>query len=301
MSLVQSVIKVLVFTLLLLKTFFVDAETVYTNSPQDIFELFERIGYTDETWMNGTREVPRVFLQHIPERWKKNSQLIPVSEKKALFLRLTVPAVLHANSLIKEERRQLITVNEHWENPGISEQQEAWLLQLAKKYKVSTEKGITGAVIDELLLRVDELPVSLAVAQAAEESGWGTSRFAVMGNALFGQWDFSGKGIKPEQQREEKGNYGIARFDSPQDSVNAYMLNLNTHRSYTSLREHRDRLKKSGKRVTGYELARKLEKYSERGTAYVDSLHTIMRVNNLAHVDKAYLWDRETIYIVPAE
>jgi len=81
------------------------------------------------------------------------------------------------------------------------------------------------------------VPPSLALAQAAEESGWGTSRFAIKGNSLFGQWDFSGKGIKPKEQRENLGDYGIAAFDSPQDSIEAYMLNLNTHRAYQRMRQ----------------------------------------------------------------
>jgi Bax protein len=277
------------------------AETIYTKTTQDIFALFERIGYTEEAWQNGVRKVPRVFLTTIPERWQRDSQQMPVNEKKTLFFRLTGPAVLHSNSLIKKERQKLIAVKNEIERSGIKDKQISWLLELAKRYKVNAREGINGALIDELLLRVDEIPVSLALAQAAEESGWGTSRFAVLGNALFGQWDFSGKGIKPQQQRKELGNYGIARFESPQESVNAYMLNLNSHRSYTSLRKHRARLRKSGKKVTGYELATKLDKYSERGEAYVDGLHTIMQVNNLAPADEAYLWDSETIYITPLE
>ena len=277
------------------------AETIHTSSAQDIFDLFDRIGYTAEAWKNGVREVPRVFLTHIPERWKKDSQKMPVADKKALFFRLTGPAVLYSNSLIKQERHKLLEIKESHDHSAMTEEQVAWLAVLAKRYRVKAEDGINDALIDELLIRVDEIPVSLALAQAAEESGWGTSRFAVLGNALFGQWDFSGKGIKPKQQRKELGNYGIARFDSPQESVNAYMLNLNTHRSYASLRKLRAEMRRNGEQVTGYKLATKLDKYSERGQAYVDGLHAIMRVNHLGPADNAYLWDRETIYIKPIE
>lgn len=301
MNRVEPAMSYLMLIALLSLSLPIPAETVYTKSPHDILDLFERIGYTEEAWKKGVREVPRAFLTHIPERWTKDSQKMPVGDKKALFFRLTGPAVLHSNSLIKEERRRLLAVKDDFESAKITQEQRIWLLELAKHYKVKAEGSINDALIDELLVRVDEIPVSLALAQAAEESGWGTSRFAVLGNALFGQWDFSGKGIKPQQQRKELGNYGIAQFKSPQESVNSYMRNLNTHRSYASLRKLRAQLRMSGESVTGYKLATKLDRYSERGKAYVEGLHSIMRVNNLAPTDEAYLWDREAIYITPID
>jgi uncharacterized FlgJ-related protein len=150
-----------------------------------------------------------------------------------------------------------------------------------------------------LLERVDIVPVSLALSQAAEESGWGTSRFAAEGNALFGQWTWGGEGIKPEQQRAALGDHRIAAFESPLQSVMAYMHNLNTHPAYAELRAMRARLRREGQPIRGRKLAEALTKYSERGQAYVDSLHAIMSVNHLDAADEAHLGDGPTIYLVP--
>lgn len=295
-------LMILVFLLLSLP---VCAETIHSKSSKDILDLFNRIGYTQEAWKKGIREIPKVFITNIPKRWQKDSQSMPVKDKKALFFRLAAPAVLHANNLIKEERRKLIALKDSVAGNSLTASQKEWLQNLAKRYKVTAKGGanneINTAMFNELLVRVDEIPVSLALAQAVEESGWGTSRFAIKGNAIFGQWDFSGKGIKPKNQRKELGNYGIARFDSPQDSVNSYMNNLNTHNAYSSLRKLRTRLREGGAKVTGYKLAEKLDKYSERGQAYVKGLHDIMRINGLKATDEAYLWDKEIIYISPVE
>ena len=155
------------------------------------------------------------------------------------------------------------------------------------------------ALQDKLLRRVDTLPPSLVLAQAAEESGWGTSRFAVEGNALFGMWTWSGKGVTPLQQRSNLGNYKIASYETPLQSVIAYMHNLNTHQAYSTLRARRAELRKAGTKVTGWELANTLTKYSERGQEYVDSLHSLMKVNRLQPTDDAYLGDGPTILLIP--
>jgi len=146
---------------------------------------------------------------------------------------------------------------------------------------------------------VDGVPVSLVLSQAAEESGWGTSRFAAEGNALFGQWAWGDKAIKPKQQRKGKGNYGIAAFDTTLDSVRAYMQNLNTHRAYGELRGKRAELREQGEPVTGRILAGTLTSYSERGAAYVETLHTIMNANRLDPADDAYLDDGPVYLMVP--
>ena len=90
-------------------------------------------------------------------------------------------------------------------------------------------------------------------------------------------------------------------FENPQDAVNAYMLNLNTHNAYKEMRVARARFQKDGGKVTGYELARTLDRYSERGAAYVKGLHSLMKINKLSYTDDAYLWDKEVIYITPKE
>lgn len=159
--------------------------------------------------------------------------------------------------------------------------------------------GLSPAAYDELLARLDIVPVSLALAQAAEESGWGTSRFAAEGNALFGQWAWGENAIRPQNQREGLGDYGIAAFETPLESVRAYMHNLNTHPAYAELRARRAEMRRDDETLSGWELANTLTRYSERGQDYVDTLHTIMRVNRLADTDSAYLGDGPTIFLVP--
>ena len=271
--------------------------TVESKNYNDVLQLFNEIGYTAEQWQAGIREIPRIELTNIPQRWQKVTQTIPVSDKKNIFFRLTGSGILQANEKIMNERERLLdAINRN----DINENE--WLAALAVKYKVIKNESDTldNSALTELKHRVDIVPPSLALAQAAEESGWGTSRFAIKGNSLFGQWDFSGKGIKPEQQRAELGNYGIAAFDSPQDSIEAYMLNLNTHSAYQRMRQKRAVFRQQNKQPTGWDLAKTLDKYSERGTDYVKSLHSIMSYNKLNDADQAYLWDKGKIVVSPA-
>ncbi|MGK2907996.1 MAG: glucosaminidase domain-containing protein [Desulfuromonadales bacterium] len=157
------------------------------------------------------------------------------------------------------------------------------------------------ALQDILLRRVDTVPPSLVLAQAAEESGWGTSRFAVEGNALFGMWTWGEEGITPVKQRSGLGNYKIASYKTPLQSVIAYMHNLNTHQAYKKLRSRRAELRNAGSKVTGWDLASTLTKYSERGQAYVDSLRSMIKGNKLQSADDAFLGDGPTILLIPVE
>lgn len=270
--------------------------TIESKNYNDVLQLFNKIGYTAEQWQAGIREVPRIELTHIPQRWQKVSQTIPISDKKNIFFRLTGSGILQANEKIMNERERLL---KSIKNNDIDENE--WIAALAVKYRVIKNENdqLNKPALTELKKRVDIVPPSLALAQAAEESGWGTSRFAVKGNSLFGQWDFSGKGIKPKEQRSELGNYGIAAFDSPQDSIEAYMLNLNTHNAYKRMRQKRAVFRQQNKQPTGWDLAKTLDKYSERGIEYVKSLHAIMSYNKLNAADKAYLWDKGKIIVSP--
>ena len=159
----------------------------------------------------------------------------------------------------------------------------------------------TAATLEELWHRVDIVPASLALGQAAEESGWGTSRFAAEGNSVYGQWSWGKDAIKPEQQRKELGNYGIAAFGSLQESVCSYMLNLNTHNAYAGLRDKRAELRKGGEKIAGTVLAGELTSYSERGQEYVDGLISLMEYNKLIPVDDAYLSNDPPISLVLLE
>ena len=271
--------------------------TVESRNYEDVLRLFNEIGYTAEKWQAGIRVVPRIEITEIPQRWQKMAQTIPVSDKKNIFFRLTGSGILQANEKIMNERERLLAAIK---NKDIDNNE--WLAALAVKYNVIKQESdkLDQSTLTELKKRVDIVPPSLALAQAAEESGWGTSRFAIKGNSLFGQWDFSGQGIKPREQRTQLGNYGIAAFDSPQDSIEAYMLNLNTHSAYQRMRQKRAVFRQQHKQPTGWELAKTLDKYSERGTDYVKSLHDIMSYNRLNDADQAYLWDKGRIIVSPA-
>lgn len=268
---------------------------VKIQSLDELMTLFKKHNYTNESWALGNREVPRLSFDNVSERWKKTSNTIPVKLKKEVFFRLMAPLVLIANEQILMER----------EIAKSSTLDDSRLVAIGHKYGVinnntgSDNKALmTEHLRTELLLKVDIMPASLALAQAAEESGWGTSRFAEEGNAFFGQWDFSGNGMTPKQQRQELGNYGLARFDSPLASVQGYMFNINTTSAYQQLRTLRATLRANGQPITGLALAATLDKYSERGQAYIDGLQQMIRYNKLQDVDEAYLSDEKLIHLV---
>jgi uncharacterized FlgJ-related protein len=275
------------------------------DSPEQVEELAKSLNYTPESWQAGVREVPRLYITKVPSRWRdKTSDDMPVVDKKRAFFRLLGPLVLHANELIQADRQELESIVATLRSgESISPREETFIRETAVAYKVAEGKGDIDisdqALQDELIRRVDTLPPSLVLAQGAEESGWGTSRFAVEGNALFGMWTWGDEGIRPEQQRSEHGDHKIASYKTPMESVIAYMRNLNTHRGYQTLRARRAELRSSGGKVTGWELAKTLTKYSERGQGYVDSLHGLMKTNVLMPTDDAYLGDGQTILLIP--
>jgi len=269
------------------KNQFVEVEI---SSLDGLMALFKKHHYTSNDWKNGDREVPRLTFEGVSEQWKKTSSKIPVKQKKQVFFRLMAPLVLISNENILTERNIV-------KSAPLSSKA---LLDIARKYRFFNNEtlSLTEKQRQQLLQQVDVMPPSLALAQAAEESGWATSRFTEEGNAFFGQWDFSGAGMIPKQQRKELGNYGLARFDSPLDSVEGYMLNINTTGAYKKLRVLRAKLRQENKAITGLELAGTLDKYSERGQAYIDGLRSMIRYNKLEDVDEAYLSDTILIKLV---
>lgn len=275
------------------------SRTVYTHSMDEMKKVFDDINYSLGEWDENRREIPRIYLTDISSRWGEQSQTIPVKIKKSVFFRSILPLILRSNELILVDRAKL----EHLTKGAKRADAKALdgLREMATRYRLLKDETdiVDEKIISELLLRVNIIPPSLALAQAAEESGWGTSRFALMGNSLFGQWDFSGKGMVPEAQRKELGDYGLAKFDTPLKAVQSYMLNLNTHRAYRRLRESRAELLLEGKGVSGHKLAETLDQYSERRYAYVESLQSMMEYNRLGACDDAYLWAKETIYLTP--
>lgn len=271
------------------------------RTPEQLATYFETQAFTPELWRAGERSVPRLYLDDIPARWGSDiAPSLEVKSKKRGFLFVLAPMVLAANEEISLDRKRLEALFKD-QNSGtaVSGKQQEWLRALAARY------GIDGdlqqpAVQQQLLAKVDEVPPSLVLAQAANESGWGTSRFAAQGNALFGQWTWSGKGITPQEQRTAtKGNYKVRAFESPLDSVRAYLLNLNTHSSYAALRQQRLQMRQAGKPLNVSELAAGLIRYSERGEEYVKELRAMIRINNLETADSAILRDMTPVLLVP--
>ncbi|WP_254869417.1 glucosaminidase domain-containing protein [Thalassospira lucentensis] len=247
----------------------------YRRGPEVIAlnQYFKSIGYLLPT----LTEVPRVYIKRVP---KGLGELASVKERKQLFLRIMLPLAMRVNEEINARRDRLMAIQAKGiSGIPVSVKDQQWVSQLMKRYRV-TDGGITA-----LLERIDVIPTSLMMAQSAEESGWGTSRFVRKGNALFGQWAWGdAEGIIPKD-REDGKTHVIKAFPSLMDSVRAYARNINSHPAYQALREERARLRAEGQRVTGWDLASTLTKYSERGEEYVESLHAIMRVNDLTDLD----------------
>ena len=279
-------------------------EKVACRNYTDVLTLFDRLDYTQKAWTAGIREIPRVYLADVPDTWRERSaKELSVADKKKLFFRLIAPIVLRINELILQDRVRAKELTERLaQGQSVSAADQTWLSELAIEYKVlgSRNEQLTTNDFAELLLRVDVVPPSLSLAQAASESGWGTSRFAAEGNALFGQWTW-GKGLKPTEQRTSAlGDYRVAAFDSTAQAVYSYALDLNTGRAYRDLRTERADLRRQGLRISGIVLAQTLVKYSERGRAYVDDLKALIRQNRLDDADSASLRRMAVIHIVPA-
>jgi len=203
-----------------------------------------------------------------------------VSKKKKQFFNYLLPLIKHANNEIRAERHWLLAFKEQTD---ISQEDMNQLLTLADKYEVSTLKP--NQILKALIKRVDIIPPSLALAQAANESAWGTSRFAISGNNLFGQWCYvKGCGLVPLEQVEGQ-HYEVAKFDNVLDSIRSYMRNLNTHYTYKSLRTNRQILRESGQLVTGLSLTEDLIHYSTRRQHYVMEIEAMILHNKLGKHD----------------
>ena len=277
--------------------------TLEIHSVKELNALFKRYHYTPDDWRAGIREVPRIYLAEVPGSWrKKTSKQISVIEKKRLFFRLLAPIVLYINERILAVRSKVESLAlQYDQGKTITESNIAWLRDLGNEYSVpaSAQPVLEREFFTELLRRIDIIPPSLALAQGAIESGWGTSRFADEGNSLFGQWSWSGGMVPAEQRGAEHGDHRIAAFESTGLSVWSYTKNLNTHRAYDQFRRKREELRRQGAVIRGKNLVQTMTAYSERGQAYVEELKTIMRQNKLDPADDAYLAKMEIIRIVP--
>lgn len=250
------------------------------DSAKTLQRVFRRAGYDLDAVRAGDAAVPRLFVETMPQDLK---DLRDVDLRKRLFFKAVLPLVLKVNERIMRDRERLWSiVAEKRLGQKLSARDKLWLAVMADRY--DTDRGD----IDALLKRVDIIPPSLALAQAAEESGWGTSRFTREGNALYGQWTWGDQGLVPGE-RDDGKDHKVRAFASVLRSVEAYAHNLNTHRAYRELRARRAQLRTEGQPVTGTALTDCLKRYSARGEKYVQTLDTIIEANDLSAFDQVDL------------
>lgn len=209
-----------------------------------------------------------------------------IPERKQAFIDFLRPIVEYENERILKQRKRLLGILERLqEGEEIPAHEHAWLVEQAERYRVKADDVLLRA--RRLRDRIDMVPISLALAQAALESGWGTSRFARQGNNLFGQWCFEdGCGIVPKQ-RPEHARYEVQAFNTVGESVRSYMRNLNSHPAYAPARRIRAAARDEGRRPTGMEMAAGLVNYAAIGETYVEHVRTVIRRNNLHRLAQA--------------
>tara|TARA_Y100000389_G_scaffold1146_1_gene1169 strand:- start:1080 stop:2165 length:1086 start_codon:yes stop_codon:yes gene_type:complete len=240
-----------------------------------IKQLYEDTGYKLED-IRKNKLVKPIALDSFPLEIK---MIENTKKRKEFFIQIVLPLILQENNNIRLDRKRLFSIINKNNN---SEIEKNWL---NKKYK---QYGIPSKDLLILKIRMDEVPVSLALAQAAKETGWGTSRFAQEGNALFGQWTWSGEGLKPKEADEDKG-HKVMKFNVLQASVRAYQRNLNTHSTYREFRLARAKLRDAKKPLDSTILSEYLNEYAETGKQYVEILKKIIKQNNLKDFDNAKL------------
>ncbi len=235
---------------------------------ETVIQLFKDVNYDLRTVRNEKLVKPIYFTQF--PRDLDNLQSVQL--KKETFIKIVLPLVVAENEKILDDREKLKNLIEKKFTSDVEKQ---WLRQKLLEYKV--KKGD----LKELMFRMDMIPVSIALAQAAKESGWGTSRFALEGNAIFGQWTWDGQGIAPLKRDGDK-NHKILKFPILRASVKAYKNNLNTHKSYSKFREKREQLRNKNKNITGLALTDTLKNYAQTGSEYTKILNQIITQNRLS-------------------
>ena len=254
-------------------------------SARTIISLFEEENYNLKDIRQG-KAVDPVFLSKLPTGI---ANIDNIGDRKKLFIKVILPLIIYENNKILEDRNYL---NQISREKSLSEQETVWLDKKFKEYKVKTSE------IEELKKRMDVIPPSLAIAQAAYETGWGTSRFAMEGNSLYGARTWKkGKGIVPNDRGEEQ-KFEVLSFKIIRASISSYKKNLNTHQSYNEFRKARAIQRKEKNRVFGLELSQYLNKYSEIGGVYVQRLKKIIEQNSLTDFDESVLSQKKKPNIV---
>ncbi|MBA1338658.1 MAG: Bax protein [Pelagibacterales bacterium] len=248
--------------------------TISLNAKTTI-NLFNDLGY-DLKAVRAGQKVKPIYLTKLP---KDINSLGNTKEKRDLFIKILLPLVLAENAKITDDRERLFSIlNKNFNTIG----ERVWLKRRFVEYKIEDKD------LSKLKMRMDIIPVSIAIAQAANESGWGTSRFALEGNALFGQWTWSKKGLSPKNKDPNK-THKVLQFQILRASVEAYKNNLNTHNAYREFREKRAQLRGKNGEIIGLDLTKYLKKYASIGEKYVEILESIINKNSLVDFDKANL------------
>ena len=253
-----------------------DIETTTVRlSAATIEQLFKDTNYTLKD-VRKNKFVKPINLDLLPNEMK---MIENIKQKKNLFIQIVLPLILKENTQIRLDRKKLFVILNKSNN---SEAEKKWLNMKFKQYGVKSKDLFT------LKIRMDEVPISLAIAQAAKETGWGTSRFALEGNALFGQWTFSGEGLKPLAIDGDK-THKVMKFQILQASIRAYQRNLNTHSSYKKFRKLRALARENNEKLDSLILADSLDKYAATGKEYTEILKKIIKQNALKDFDDAKL------------
>ena len=237
-------------------------------------EIFKSANY-DLDIIRKTKKVTPIYISVLPAEIGK---IESIKEKKEIFIKIVLPLILRANEEIISDRKKLFRILGKIKN---TRAEKKWLKFKLKQYRVKNSD------LSELKIRMDIIPVSLAIAQAAKETGWGTSRFALEGNALFGQWTYAADGLKPEDA--VVGDHKVMRFNILQASVRAYKRNLNSHRVYKNFRSERAKLREKGEKINSLKLVKYLDKYAETGKLYTQILEKIIKQNSLMDFDQSKL------------
>jgi Bax protein len=244
-------------------------------SASTLEQLFKETKYNLKD-VRKNKIVKPVSIDLLPKEIKN---IESIKKRKELFIQIVLPLILEENNRIGLDRKRLFAILNKNNN---TKSEKKWLNNKFKQY------GVVNQDLTTLKIRMDEIPVSLAIAQAGNETGWGTSRFALEGNALFGQWTWSGDGIKPAASGSNT-KHKIMKFKILQASVRAYQRNLNTHSSYRKFREARAIQRDNDGNLNSLKLVKYLDKYSEIGIEYTIILKQIIKQNSLTEFDDAKL------------
>ena len=250
-------------------------ENTVSLNAETTLNLFDDLDY-DLAGVRAGQKVKPIYLMKLPKDLKT---LGDTKMKRELFIKIVLPLILDENQKIMDDRKKLFKIlAKNFNTVG----EKVWLKRRFREYKIEDQD------LSKLKIRMDIIPVSIALAQAANESGWGTSRFALEGNALFGQWTWSKEGISPANKDPDK-THKILQFQILKASVRAYKNNLNTHSAYKEFREVRAQLRQDDKQIVGLDLTKYLKNYAAIGEKYVSILENIIERNSLTDFDKANL------------